>query len=98
MCGIAGIILPSQTISDRDRTDIEAMTHILHHRGPTHTGYYQNKNCLLGNTRLAITDIDARSNLPIQNTTGDIVIGSNGFVSNFKELKQRYNLAHKYVF
>ena len=98
MCGIAGIISFDKPCDDRDRQDNKAMTEILRHRGPSHTGYFESSNCLVGNARLAITDTDHRSDLPMQSEDGEILIAYNGFVSNFLELKQKYGLAAKYDF
>lgn len=98
MCGIAGILSFENNLTDVDRYDVKVMTEILRHRGPSNTGYHYSSHCLLGNARLAITDTDHRSDLPMMTEDGNIVIGYNGFVSNFKELKQQYKLSDKYSF
>ncbi len=98
MCGIAGTISLGSTLTENDFGEVKKMTEMLRHRGPSHTGYYKSAACVLGNARLAITDTDNRSNLPMTSTDGQIVISYNGFVSNFAELKNRYKLSDKYFF
>lgn len=98
MCGLAGIVSLEKTLTPTDESVVRSMTEILHHRGPSHTGYFSSSNCLLGTARLAITDTDHRSDLPMQTENGNVVIGYNGFVSNFKDLKKQYKLADKYSF
>lgn len=98
MCGIAGIISVGAQFGSQDHIDVKNMTEILHHRGPTHTGYFKDTRCLIGNARLAITDTDHRSDLPMLSEDGNVLIAYNGFVSNFLELKQQYRLADKFDF
>lgn len=98
MCGIAGIIAWHGPLQQQHAQKVQYMAECLYHRGPTHTGYYNSENCMLGNARLAITDTSAVSNLPMQTPDGNVVICYNGFVSNFLELKKHYRLGEKYSF
>ena len=98
MCGISGIISLSHPLCDEDRGVVENMASMLFHRGPSHTGFYQNSKVLLGNTRLSILDRRERSHLPVSDQDGDIVLCYNGEVSNYIELKSRYRLDQKYRF
>ncbi|MDB5283434.1 MAG: hypothetical protein JWO06_2509 [Bacteroidota bacterium] len=98
MCGIAGIISFNGLFGDSDNRDLKAMTEILWHRGPSHTGYYESPQCLVGNTRLAITDTDHRSDLPMLSEDENVLIAYNGFVSNFLQLKQKFRLDEKHSF
>jgi len=98
MCGIAGIIALNNNLTSEDKVTVESMTAVLKHRGPDNKGFHFSRNCFLGNTRLAIIDPSEQSNLPLADSEEQIWICYNGEVSNFKELKKKYNLENKYQF
>ncbi|MDA8612562.1 asparagine synthase (glutamine-hydrolyzing) [Candidatus Pelagibacter bacterium] len=86
MCGIAGYIGTS-TIK---LTNLEQASQTLKHRGPDGIGFYthkfQNNNISFVHRRLAIIDLDNRSNQPFsyQNT----VLVFNGEIYNYIELRK----------
>jgi len=98
MCGIAGIISLKDNLSEKDLSVCENMTNVLRHRGPDNTSFFKDNDCLLGNTRLKIIDLSDQANLPMSNNRNDLIIAYNGEVTNFKELKQQYNLEDSYPF
>ena len=64
---------------------IERALPTLYHRGPDAQGISQTGAVLLGHTRLAIIDLDDRSNQPF--TYGDTVITFNGEIWNYVALR-----------
>lgn len=81
MCGIVGF-------TGGDKNLVRRMNQTIVHRGPDGVGYYTDKNVSLGNRRLAIIDLDKRSNQPMSTADGTIVITYNGEIYNFRELRQ----------
>ncbi len=98
MCGIAGIISYENNKTEAISSQVVGMCNLLHHRGPTQTGFFKNDFCSVGNARLAITDISARSNLPMVDAEESTVLAYNGYVSNFQELKKKYSLEQRFIF
>ncbi|MFH2202702.1 MAG: asparagine synthase (glutamine-hydrolyzing) [Elusimicrobiota bacterium] len=92
MCGIAGIIYQGKELGPEDTAEAERMTRALEHRGPDGWGLYRDPRCILGSTRLKITDLSDEAKLPLANEKGDIWITYNGAVTNFGELKKRFGL------
>lgn len=90
MCGIAGLFDHRQRYSPDERVHIvTAMAAQLRHRGPDASGLWQSKDacCVLGHTRLAIIDLDERSNQPMVDASGRYVISFNGEIYNFQPLR-----------
>jgi len=87
MCGIAGFIGNPNIEKD----SIESCLASLRHRGPDAEGVISfnagNKNITLLQTRLAILDLDERSNQPFQYK--DSIIVFNGELYNFIELRSQ---------
>lgn len=100
MCGISGVITLNnkRPISDIDLANANKMNAVLKHRGPDSQGIKQDKNCILGNTRLNIIDLSHNADLPMENTDGSIILSYNGEITNFKKLKKQFNLEAKYTF
>lgn len=83
MCGISGIIGQHWNL-----TQLEAMVHTQHHRGPDATGMYVEHHVVgLGHNRLSIIDLSEAGKQPMKNPSGDLVIVFNGEVYNYLELK-----------
>src|SRR5213592_1946716 len=81
MCGILGIV-------GADVPPTVPLT-TLHHRGPDASGCWTNgRSCVLGHTRLAILDLDARANQPMHDPSGRYVIIFNGEIYNYEELRR----------
>ncbi|MBI5060286.1 asparagine synthase (glutamine-hydrolyzing) [candidate division KSB1 bacterium] len=86
MCGICGIIDPVNKVNP----DLLArMTQIMVHRGPDAGGTWINEDRTVGfgNRRLAIIDLDPRSNMPFQSDDGSLVITYNGEIFNFADVR-----------
>lgn len=79
MCGLTGVfgIVGKQTPS-RD---------CLHHRGPDAFGLYEDDYIFMAHNRLAIIDLDKRSNQPMQDGQGQYWIVFNGEIYNYKILQ-----------
>lgn len=89
MCGINGIISKKRICNIGDR--ILAMNRSLGHRGPDAqlTKILPDQNKAFGHARLAIIDLDVRSNQPMEDDTCNGIIVFNGEIYNYKELKRQ---------
>lgn len=90
MCGIVGIV------SGEASTFIETCTARLGHRGPDGQGIYIDKTVALGHTRLAILDLTANGNQPMQTADGRYTLVFNGEIYNHLQLRE--TLAKHHVF
>lgn len=63
-------------------------------RGPDYSGMKsytgENYNLVLGHNRLAIIDLNARANQPMEYDNGNIVVVLNGEIYNYRQLKAQY--------
>lgn len=85
MCGIAGIFnLNGRPV---EQTELAAMTERLRHRGPDGWGHYLNGPVGLGQTRLAVIDLEGGKQ-PIYNEDKTVVTVFNGEIYNFQEIKR----------
>jgi asparagine synthase (glutamine-hydrolysing) len=84
MCGIAGQVSFSHGPDEDGLAPVMAR---LAHRGPDHAGLWRGRRCVLGHTRLAILDLNPRSNQPMLDPATGNVIAFNGEIYNFKELR-----------
>lgn len=96
MCGVGGIYTPGSIKFDGDhKTILEGISDALFLRGPDAGGFSAGENFGLIHRRLAIIDLDARSNQPME--SDDWVLSYNGEIYNFRsirsELKSKYNFA-----
>jgi asparagine synthase (glutamine-hydrolysing) len=64
------------------------MTDRMRLRGPDAAGVWTGNGVALGHRRLAIQDLDARSNQPMVSTDGKYCITFNGEIYNFHELRR----------
>jgi asparagine synthase (glutamine-hydrolysing) len=88
MCAIAGYLrVPGAT--DRGQAPVQAMCAYMRRRGPHAEGLWQDDQgrAVLGHRRLAIIDLDARSNQPMQSAGGRHVIVFNGEIYNYRALR-----------
>ncbi|MDD3415205.1 MAG: asparagine synthase (glutamine-hydrolyzing) [Lachnospiraceae bacterium] len=87
MCGINGIISKSSIGNIEDR--IKKMNQAIEHRGPNADNYaiLKKEKIALGHRRLAIIDLDERSNQPFTSSSGRWIVVYNGEIYNYKELK-----------
>jgi len=82
MCGICGGVGAAVT-----KSAVMRMRKALRHRGPDAVGLTHDGLCVLGHTRLAVLDLDARSNQPLSIQSGTLVY--NGELWNYLSLRDR---------
>jgi len=89
VCGIAGIILKSNSDMVDLTPRLRAMATAMRHRGPDDEGVYLSADGRIGlaNRRLAIRDLSPAGHMPMLNDTEDVVITYNGEVYNADELR-----------
>lgn len=80
MCGINGF-------NFKDETLLRDMSRVTHSRGPDNEGFYINENFSVSHNRLAIIDIDKRSNQPFK--FKNFIISYNGEIYNYLDLKEK---------
>lgn len=82
MCGIAGFV------GRGSRTDIQAMTDALAHRGPDGEGYHldEERHIYLGHRRLSVRDIGGGAQ-PMWDASHETGVVFNGEIYNFPELR-----------
>ena len=87
MCGIAGFISTPRAAEASALDATRRMVAHMHRRGPDAEGIWQEPGVWLGHRRLAILDLDARSNQPMHSACGRYVIVFNGEIYNFDTLR-----------
>ncbi len=98
MCGIAGVLSLGPDLAPKDAAETERMMSVLAHRGPDGAGLYAGKKCLLGNTRLKVTDLTDAAALPLSDEKRRVWIAYNGAVTNCAGLKTRFGLEKRHSF
>jgi len=96
MCGIAGAVDFSAGVrSAWLEAAVSTACSKQAHRGPDAAGHWQSPRgqCVLGHRRLAIIDLDARSNQPMLTTNGRYAIVFNGEIYNYKALRRELEAA-----
>jgi asparagine synthase (glutamine-hydrolysing) len=91
MCGIAGEICG---LSD-GVANVSAQLAALRHRGPDAEGAFERAGAWIGQTRLAIIDLQ-HGDPPIANEDGSIGVALNGEIYNYRELRAELR-AHGHV-
>ena len=87
MCGIVGIIGKNVVKVDQEhKARLERGLEAVARRGPDGRGVWNDERTILGHTRLAIIDLDARSNQPMESNNWVLVY--NGEIYNFQSLRQ----------
>lgn len=93
MCGIAGFFSTRKINKINGR--ISRMLSVMYHRGPDADGKAViNDYMALGQRRLAIIDLDPRSDQPMYSDRGNIFV-YNGEVYNYKEIKENLSYSFK---
>ena len=87
MCGIAGYIQKKES-DYPSRVKLKKMTDMIRHRGPDAEGQWCDGKVAFGHRRLAIIDLDVKSNQPMQSIDGRFLITYNGEIYNYIELKE----------
>ena len=95
MCGIAGFMRADKPQYDT-KTAINRMTAVLSHRGPDHQNSWENeeKNVVLGHTRLSILDLSANGNQPMHSHSRRYVLTFNGEIYNHLDLRKRIHFSN----
>jgi asparagine synthase (glutamine-hydrolysing) len=88
MCGILFTTDPGINAAD-----FSAALGLLHHRGPDARGHAVHGAAQLGHTRLAIVDLNPRSNQPFYSHDGRHVVVFNGEIYNYRELAREHGVA-----
>jgi asparagine synthase (glutamine-hydrolysing) len=87
MCGIAGFVSSEAAVASSSVEAVRRMTDRMRLRGPDAEGMWTGQGVVLGHRRLAILDLDARSNQPMVSNDGDYTLVFNGEIYNFRELR-----------
>ncbi|WP_179131264.1 asparagine synthase (glutamine-hydrolyzing) [Candidatus Entotheonella palauensis] len=90
MCGIAGFAnAPGALHAAVQRATLDAMTHVLRHRGPDAQGQWHDadQGIALGHTRLAILDLSRYGEQPMWSRSGRYSLTYNGEIYNFRDLR-----------
>lgn len=85
MCGIVGEIRFDGAGVSHAR--IEAMTDVIHHRGPDDSGFWFDGSVAFGHRRLSIIDLGG-SHQPMQSVDARWTIVFNGEIFNYQELRR----------
>ena len=90
MCGVAGIYAYHYAANPVDRDELLRIRDHMRKRGPDAAGewYSPDSRVALGHRRLAIIDLDPRSNQPMASDDGSVVISFNGEIYNYRALRQ----------
>jgi asparagine synthase (glutamine-hydrolysing) len=85
MCGIAGVV----DLTDRpiDRDTVALMRDAMARRGPDSFGLTALRHAVLGHRRLAILDLSAKGNQPMQIDGGRLSVVFNGQIYNHLQLR-----------
>ena len=89
MCGIAGLWSLPTNHNDM-KSQVMKMASAINHRGPDHSGFWQDSNDLfyISHQRLSILDLSIAGNQPMISHSGRYVISFNGEIYNFKKLRE----------
>ena len=94
MCGINGVY-NHQSIEDVENK-VKQMNSLTKHRGPDFTDVYLDSTVCLGHNRLAIIDLDSKSNQPFISNDKNLILVYNGEIYNFQELKKQLSSSYKF--
>ena len=88
MCGIAGLF---ENKSD-NKNLLKKILYSIKHRGPDHSGFWNNENIYLGSNRLKVVNLNNNSNQPFHSKNKRYVLVFNGEIYNYIKLKKKFNL------
>lgn len=89
MCGIIGVY-KYKKIADKDNLSVRKGAGLMKHRGPDHTGVWNDANISMAHNKLSILDYSENSNQPVE--LERVVVAFNGEIYNYKELIKKYGL------
>lgn len=81
MCGIFGVL------GGRSGLDWSLNYGRMRHRGPDASGEYEDEECFLAHTRLAIIDLSSAANQPMRSRCDRYVLVFNGEIFNYLDLR-----------
>src|SRR5438093_3930327 len=89
MCGIAGIVGLEAESSPVNADELILIREAMASRGPDGSGFWVSPDRRIGlaNRRLAIIDLDRRSDQPMSLAEAGLWITFNGEITNFRELR-----------
>lgn len=87
MCGICGELRLDQ--SSPQQKNLLAMLATLQRRGPDNEGQFIEGPIALGHRRLTIIDLSEKSNQPMHDQQGDLVLVFNGAIYNYPALREQ---------
>lgn len=93
MCGLFVMLTSRRVDASHVRDAAAKACERMALRGPDAHGIWQGEGVTLGHRRLAIIDLDVRSNQPMSSADGRYVIVFNGELYNFRELRALRELA-----
>ena len=86
MCGIAGFYLKENY--KNKAASLKLMNDKLSHRGPDGEGFFSDDKVSFSHKRLAIIDLNPRSNQPFVDKDKECVLTFNGEIYNYIEIKK----------
>lgn len=89
MCGIAGFNWNDPGLG-------KIMGDTLSHRGPDAEGVFSEDKVTLASRRLAVIDLSASANQPMESADGRYVITYNGEIYNFQELRRELESSYRF--
>ena len=94
MCGIAGGLFFKTQKGNDIKKAVDIMSATMKNRGPDSYGYWDDpqSQLALGHRRLAILDLNSRSDQPMVSTCGRYVIVFNGEIYNYQQLKNELEI------
>src|SRR3989344_7147248 len=97
MCAINGLVRARRdgVQGEHDRRLVARMNETTKHRGPDATAVWADEYTTFGHNRLAVIDLDLRSNQPMVSASGRFIITFNGEIFNFRELKRELPYPYK---
>jgi len=87
MCGISGLI-NWQEVTKKELENVSSSLKEMDYRGPDYSKVFQFKFAALGHNRLAILDLNKRSNQPMSSDDKQFTIVFNGEIYNHNELRK----------
>src|SRR5690554_784332 len=97
MCGIVGLKKLYETPKDSELIRVKKALLSQNHRGPDNTSLKVLGHSIMGHNRLAIIDLNERSNQPFFDKSRRYSIVFNGEIYNYPELKNEL-LKKEYIF
>src|SRR4051812_28259957 len=88
MCGIAGVLAAGGADAARLVGSTQLMIDYMRRRGPDGSGIWAGDGIVLGHRRLAILDLDHRSDQPMFSEDGRYAIVFNGEIYNFRDIQR----------